>query len=569
MSRTQRRAIAPAVGATTAALLALAGTAAANAPGPYTVHRIASVGALRTAAVGDDLFFTNPSRPELWKSDGTTAGTVMVKSWSAGPDGADAIANLTALDGMLLFTSVDPEGRTELWRSDGTTAGTTVVSHVDLGPASGERNELTAMDGAVFFSAADDVHGSELWRSDGTDDGTALVKDLYPGPGSGEPRHLTVVTDTLFFKSLDEDGEGEALWTSDGTTAGTVLVSRLPVDGTNADDPRQFVAAGDRLFFTAQDEFNDRELWTSDGTTEGTVLVKDIDPGGYHYYGDNGGPQNLVAIGHALYFTASDEVHGRELWRSDGTAEGTVMVADIRPGADTSFPYDLTVSHKALFFAADDGTHGRELWRSDGTAAGTTMVRDINPRGTRAHRIGPTELAEADGTLFFTADDGVHGSDIWASDGTRAGTVLVDDTAPGDEDVRAYGAVEAGGTVFFRTAGRDARYSLWTIGGPPQCHGLTATMKGAGTIVGTRHRDVIVGSAGDDVIRGRGGDDVICAGGGEDSVIGGAGEDVARGGRGKDHLDLRDGVRHNDRGDGGPGRDTGRRDRGDSFESVP
>jgi ELWxxDGT repeat protein len=86
----------------------------------------------------------------------------------------------------------------------------------------------------------------------------------------------------------------------------------------------------------------------------------------------------LTAEGNRLFFTATDGVHGRELWRSDGTGAGTALVYDATPGPNGSGPSDLTDVGGKVFFTAHDGVHGRELWKSDGTRTGTMLVKDIN-----------------------------------------------------------------------------------------------------------------------------------------------------------------------------------------------
>ena len=94
-------------------------------------------------------------------------------------------------------------------------------------------------------------------------------------------------------------------------------------------------------------------------------------------------------MGGTLFFTANDGDHGRELWKSDGTAAGTVLVKDINPDGRSSYPERARpTSNGTLFFTADDGTHRQELWKSDGTAAGTVLVKDINPavRRSRSRR---------------------------------------------------------------------------------------------------------------------------------------------------------------------------------------
>ena len=114
-------------------------------------------------------------------------------------------------------------------------------------------------------------------------------------------------------------------------------------------------------------------------------MVKDIRPGP-----DPSVPSYLTAVGGTLFFEANDGVHGQELWKSDGTEAGTVIVRDAQPGGSASFPGDLTSASSMLFYTARDEQHGIELWKSDGTEAGTMMVKDIWP-GPDSSVVSPPE----------------------------------------------------------------------------------------------------------------------------------------------------------------------------------
>jgi ELWxxDGT repeat protein len=207
--------------------------------------------------------------------------------------------------------------------------------------------------------------------------------------------------------------------------------------------------------FSADDGVHGRELWKSDGSQTGTRLVKDIVPGD-----QSASPSQVTSVGPAVFFEAYTDAHGWELWVSDGTPAGTHLVKDIHPGMNWSEPYELTAVNGRLFFRADDGVHGYELWVSDGTSDGTRLVKDIRPG---SYGSGPRQLIDVDGVLFFRADDGVHGRELWKSDGTPEGTLLVKDFNPdGDMWMSMGHPVVMNGVLYFgmghlwRSDGTDA-----------------------------------------------------------------------------------------------------------------
>jgi len=370
--------------------------------------------------VGGTVFFTATtatSGSALWKSDGTDAGTVMVKDINVG--GSSYSRLFANVDGTLYFRAFDATNGYELWKSDGTAAGTVMVKDIVVGSGSAFPNSLTNVNGTLYFRANDGINGEELWKSDGTAAGTVMVKDIRAGSGSSSPRDLTNVDGTLYFSAFDATN-GDQLWKSDGTAAGTVMVKDI-VAGSGSSSPRDLTNVNGTLYFRAFDGIHGFELWKSDGTATGTVMVKDIRAGS-----GSSSPRDLTNVDGTLYFVANDGINGLELWKSDGTAVGTEMVKDILAGSGTSSPRYLTNVNGTLYFRANDGTNGYELWKSDGTAAGTVMVKDILAGSGSAF---PNSFTNFNGTLYFSANDGTSGRELWRSDGTAAGTVLALDVA--------------------------------------------------------------------------------------------------------------------------------------------
>jgi ELWxxDGT repeat protein len=291
--------------------------------------------------------------------------------------------------------------------------------------------DFTVLNNKLYFFAIDETNGNELWVSDGTENGTQLVKDInLSGSSSGGfrrlPPDLTAFNNKLYFNA-DNGINGNELWVTDGTESGTQLVKDInpgnPADGSDA---FEFTELNNQLYFEANDGVNGRELWVTDGTESGTQLIKDIRPGTSSSY-----ISSVVKLGSRLYFSADDGINGDELWVSDGTESGTQLVKNIQPNSDNVYgsrPDDLTVINDKLFFTANDGVNGKELWVSDGTESGTQLVKNIQPNSDSGYDgSNPDNLTVFNNKLYFTADNGVSGQELWVSDGTESGTQLVAD----------------------------------------------------------------------------------------------------------------------------------------------
>ncbi len=221
---------------------------------------------------------------------------------------------------------------------------------------------------------------------------------------------------------------------------------------TNGSYPADFVVGLSYTFFTANDGTHGEELWRTDGTAAGTVMLKDIGPGDRMGY-----VEWPTTVSKRLFFVADDGTHGRELWKSDGTPQGTVLVKDILPGSSSPWPRNFVNVNGTLFFAANSQTgKGDELWKSDGTADGTVPIKGLDAL---------SQLTAASGRLYFTADDGSSGVELWASDGTASGTVVVKDIVPGAGSASPTQLTSVNGSLFFVVNDATTGAQLWKSDG--------------------------------------------------------------------------------------------------------
>jgi ELWxxDGT repeat protein len=411
----------------------------------------ASTPALFTA-VGSTMFFAandGAHGNSLWKSDGTSAGTMLVKYGSLG--GPSDPNNLVNVNGTLYFAAGDPTHGQELWRSDGTSSGTQLVKDIRPGSANSLLQYLTNVNGTLFFTEDDGVHGNELWKSNGTSAGTVLVCEIKTGgSGSSDPKYLTNVNGTLFFSAAQATGKRE-LFKSNGTSAGTVLV----YDFANTQNSYlgKLTAAGNNLFFTAQqDSAQGVELWQSNGTSAGTTVF-DLDP--VPLQGSN--PHSLVNVNGTLYFEADNGTDGPQLWKSTGGSP--VMISNLQFGPlITFFPANTTNVNGTLFFTAHDASHGNNLWKSNGTSAGTFMVKDIAPGAAEYDILNLTAVGR---NLYFVTSEGTAGFEMWMSDGTSTGTSLVANIGPGSSDANITQVGATSSLLFFGANDGAHGYEPW------------------------------------------------------------------------------------------------------------
>ncbi len=407
--------------------------------------------------VGNSMYFSaedGTSGRELWLSNGTTATTTRVADIAAGPaSGLGLLGAGEALGGVLnnvLYFGGDDStnpGR-NLWRTDGTTAGTFKLKELDAA-GGGYPQGFVATPNRIFFTAQTAADGRELWVTDGTAPGTQMLP-VAAGSGSGGAQFITPFKNGILYMARRDQGGNDfdlEPYFSDGTAVGTVALGETTPGVFPGTPPSWFVNFTDRAFFVANNPTSGREIYMTDGTPQNTAVWKELAPGtgsydprlvgkvgqwfvfayntgsGFKLYASDGNathaliqlatvepvlsaPDEVVFYNGSLYFLGKQGALGVSIWRTDGSPGGTVAVtAPFGGAAVTDFKY-LSPTPRGVFFWARTGPNqGFEPFATDGTPEGSVKLAEIVPSPASALPKTPTRFAALGETIFFAAQD--------------------------------------------------------------------------------------------------------------------------------------------------------------------
>lgn len=281
---------------------------------PLDTNASGNDGVTLLRSIGNTGYFVahDGTNRRLWKTDGSLVGTNSFFSISAGA-AAESIESIVFNDQLYLTTAVGATGPgnagtygKEIFKSDGTTGGTSLLKDIAPGTAHSNPIFLGTAGGFLIFVANDGSNGAELWKTDGTSDGTVLLKDIRAGaPGSSiQALKMGQTSDFLYF-TADNGTHGRELWRTDGTAAGTLLVKDI---NPTSDSQVQIVGLDSGwVYFSADDGVVGSELWRTQGDSTTTHLVYDFNPRG------SSSPKSVFRIGEVLIVIANDGYHGTEL----------------------------------------------------------------------------------------------------------------------------------------------------------------------------------------------------------------------------------------------------------------
>jgi ELWxxDGT repeat protein len=306
--------------------------------------------------LGNQLVFKvrNSTSYNLWKTDGTTIGTSMIKDFQD----KEFCSNLCELNGNIYFLTRynDPNTNNithELWKSDGTLVGTLVVQvwFNSNNFSNCFNNKIRSFNNKIFFSG---------FESNGSTIGTIQTNVYLPNESES-----CFYNNYIYYKG--SDGK---IWKSDGSNSGTTLAVDFPALGN-------FYVHNGWIYFSGGYTGigqSGNELCKTDGTATNTSIIKDINIGYNSSF-----PNSFNSLNNQLLFLANDGIHGNELWGTDGTNTGTNLIKDIKIGSLGISFESSAVHNNQLYFSSSVIQRG--VWKTDGNEINTFLIQPADTVG--------------------------------------------------------------------------------------------------------------------------------------------------------------------------------------------
>ncbi len=352
---------------------------------------------------------------------------------------------MALLGNSLMFIANDSTSGFEVWKLEIGTQSPIAITDLSTQYSHAFINSNTLVaDGYYFFHAANGISNG-LWKTDGTPGGAELVFNPYILPQYSTNGEFVKVGNLIYFSAYD--GRTPRLYVTDGTTAGTRRIANFYGDSpSNVNSLTYFKG---ELYFVASNLLGP-ELWKTNGTAAGTTFVKPLATDGR---GSN--PTELIVAGDILYFKIVPSGQSTQLARSDGTVEGTYAIATVV--ANEFIPFD-----DRLFLSQYD-FQGTELWVSDGTIGPPTLFLDINKLPTVGSE--PNDLLRVGTKVFFTANDGSTGRELWVTDGSTNETYLVRDIYSGSKSSQPGAFFAIDNILYFAATDAANGLQIWRSDG--------------------------------------------------------------------------------------------------------
>lgn len=423
-------------------------------------------------------FYQGTGSPsKLCVTDGTSAGTQYLADIGDGT----LVVTIPAQDFIYIITnrlaSFSPFAfEAQIWKSDGTGAGTSLVYTMPQAGISNTNIWTSDRDGkhnfsisgnSMFFNGYDVINGNELWVTDGTAAGTHIVKDIKSGTGNSSPMAFCKIGADVFFTCM-ETGLERKLWKTDGTPAGTLQIA-VAEPFFILDNAVGMV--NNKMIFYAHNTVDGYEPYVSDGTASGTFMLKDIHPGGNSWLTQS---QNAHLRFNSQYcFFIANNGTANALWRTDGTSAGTVQLTAntqaVFSGVSGGGYTDVDDSGFWMIEYNSSGSGNNEkLYRSDGTVAGTSLAA--------ANLSYAQYIKIYKKSLWMAARDAGSPANVepWRSDGTAVNTKRTFDIASGILSGNPFGYFVKNNKLYFFATNTASVLNLYQYTGDFTFNGSVA-----------------------------------------------------------------------------------------------